>query len=47
MSVRVFLAGATGAIGTRLIPLLLQGGVVVFGTTRSVARADELRSRRS
>jgi nucleoside-diphosphate-sugar epimerase len=45
MRPRVFLAGATGAIGKRLIPLLLQGGAVVFGTTRSTARADELRNR--
>jgi nucleoside-diphosphate-sugar epimerase len=45
MGVRVFLAGATGAVGTRLLPLLLQAGAVVFGTTRSAARADELRSR--
>jgi nucleoside-diphosphate-sugar epimerase len=45
MSSRVFLAGATGAIGQRLIPLLLRDGAVVFGTTRSTARAEELRSR--
>jgi nucleoside-diphosphate-sugar epimerase len=45
MRPRVFLAGATGAIGKRLIPLLLQGGAVVFGTTRSATRADELRNR--
>jgi nucleoside-diphosphate-sugar epimerase len=45
MGTRVFLAGASGAIGKRLIPLLLRGGAVVFGTTRSTARADELRSR--
>ena len=44
MSTRVFLAGATGAIGKRLIPLLLRGGAVVFGTTRSIARTDELQS---
>ena len=45
MGTRVLLAGATGAIGTRLLPLLLQGSAVVFGTTRAAARADELRSR--
>jgi nucleoside-diphosphate-sugar epimerase len=44
MGTRVFLAGATGAIGKRLIPLLLQSGAVVFGTTRLAARAEELRS---
>jgi nucleoside-diphosphate-sugar epimerase len=43
MGTRVLLAGATGAIGRRLTPLLLQGGSVVFGTTRSAARAAELR----
>jgi nucleoside-diphosphate-sugar epimerase len=45
MGTRVFLAGATGAVGKRLIPLLLRGGAAVFGTTRSTARADELRGR--
>ncbi|HEY7319744.1 MAG TPA: NAD-dependent epimerase/dehydratase family protein, partial [Candidatus Binatia bacterium] len=44
MRTRIFLAGATGAIGKRLIPLLLRDGAVVFGTTRSTARAEELRS---
>ena len=44
MGMRIFLAGATGAIGSRLIPLLLRSGAVVFGTTRSTARADELRT---
>jgi nucleoside-diphosphate-sugar epimerase len=44
MGTRIFLAGATGAIGKRLIPLLLRDGAVVFGTTRSTARAEELRS---
>lgn len=45
MAIRVFLAGATGAIGNRLIPLLLRAGALVFGTTRSAARGEELRSR--
>jgi nucleoside-diphosphate-sugar epimerase len=45
MGTRVFLAGATGAIGTRLIPLLRQGSAVVFGTTRHAARTGALRSR--
>jgi nucleoside-diphosphate-sugar epimerase len=45
MGTRVWLAGATGAVGQRLIPLLLQGGSTVFGTTRSSARAEALRSR--
>jgi uncharacterized protein YbjT (DUF2867 family) len=45
MAIRVLLAGATGAIGNRLIPLLLRAGALVFGTTRSAARGEELRSR--
>ena len=44
INTRVFLAEATGAVGKRLTPLLLRGGSVVFGTTRSTARADELRN---
>jgi nucleoside-diphosphate-sugar epimerase len=40
----VLLAGATGAIGRRLLPLLLAGGHRVTGLTRSEARAGELRS---
>jgi nucleoside-diphosphate-sugar epimerase len=32
---RVFLAGASGVIGRRLVPLLLRDGHVVIGTTRS------------
>jgi len=32
---RVFLAGATGVIGARLVPLLLEAGHVVAGMTRS------------
>ncbi len=40
--VRVFLAGAGGAIGTRLVPLLLDAGYDVFGTTRSKERAGAL-----
>ena len=39
---RVFLAGATGAIGRRLLPLLLRAGHAVVGTTRSVDKAREL-----
>ena len=39
---RVFLAGATGAIGRRLVPLLLDAGHAVTGTTRSADRAKEL-----
>src|SRR5262249_53421129 len=39
---RVFLAGAAGAIGRRLVPLLLRAGHEVTGTTRSAATATEL-----
>jgi nucleoside-diphosphate-sugar epimerase len=39
---RVFLAGAGGAIGRRLVPLLLRAGHEVTGMTRSAATASEL-----
>lgn len=32
---RVFLAGATGVVGVRLVPLLLEAGHIVAGMTRS------------
>jgi len=41
---RIFLAGATGAIGRRLVPLLLKAGHDVVGTTRSTSKADLLRA---
>ena len=41
---KIFLAGATGAIGKRLVPLLLKAGYRVVGTTRSPSRAEELRA---
>ena len=44
MSYRIFLAGASGAIGSRLTPLLLSAGHYVCGSTRSKAKADALRS---
>jgi nucleoside-diphosphate-sugar epimerase len=40
---KIFLAGATGAIGRRLVPLLLNARHYVIGTTRSTAKADGLR----
>jgi nucleoside-diphosphate-sugar epimerase len=40
---RVFLAGATGAIGRRLIPRLVDAGHEVTATTRVAAKAEELR----
>src|SRR5437868_15077112 len=39
---RVFLAGAAGAIGRRLVPLLPRAGHEVTGTTRSAVTASEL-----
>src|ERR1043166_9407291 len=39
---RVFLAGAAGAIGRRLLPLLLGAGHQVTGTTRSAETGKEL-----
>jgi nucleoside-diphosphate-sugar epimerase len=39
---RIFLAGATGAIGRRLVALLVQAGHHVTGMTRSAAAADGL-----
>jgi nucleoside-diphosphate-sugar epimerase len=43
-TVRIFLAGATGVIGVRLLPLLLAAGHEVAGMTRSAAKADRLRA---
>ena len=40
---RVLVAGASGAIGRRLIPLLVEAGHEVVGTTRSEAKADSIR----
>jgi nucleoside-diphosphate-sugar epimerase len=39
----IFLAGASGAIGRRLAPLLLENGWRVFGSTRSAEKAAELK----
>jgi nucleoside-diphosphate-sugar epimerase len=41
---RVLIAGATGAIGRRLVPLLVQHDHQVFGTTRSANKTGLLRS---
>ena len=40
---RVFLAGASGVIGQRLIPRLVEAGYVVGGMTRSAGKTDLLR----
>ena len=45
MKNRIFLAGATGAIGRRLLPLLLNAGYEVTGMTRSQAKALAFRGR--
>jgi nucleoside-diphosphate-sugar epimerase len=40
--VRIFLAGASGVIGQRLIPRLVQAGHVVGGMTRSAGKTELL-----
>jgi 2-alkyl-3-oxoalkanoate reductase len=42
--VRVFVAGASGAVGRRLVPKLVAAGHEVTGMTRSEAKAEELRA---
>lgn len=44
MTQTLFLAGASGAIGRRLTPLLVKDGWQVAGTTRSAEKAALLRS---
>jgi uncharacterized protein YbjT (DUF2867 family) len=41
---RIFVAGATGAIGVRLVPRLLSAGHTVAGMTRSADRVELLQS---
>jgi 2-alkyl-3-oxoalkanoate reductase len=41
---RVFLAGATGVIGRRLLPMLIAAGHEVTGMTRTPAKLDALRA---
>jgi uncharacterized protein YbjT (DUF2867 family) len=41
---RVFVAGATGAIGVQLVPMLVADGHAVAGMTRSEAKAEALRA---
>ena len=40
---RVFVAGASGAIGTRLVPQLIDRGYEVIGTSRSAGNAERVR----
>jgi nucleoside-diphosphate-sugar epimerase len=42
--VRVFVAGATGVIGRRLVPMLIAAGHEVTGMVRSARRIDALRA---
>ncbi len=41
---RIFVAGATGAVGRPLLPLLADAGHEVVGTTRSEAKAEGIRA---
>jgi nucleoside-diphosphate-sugar epimerase len=41
---RVFVAGASGAIGTRLVPQLIERGHEVIGTSRSPGNAERVRA---
>ena len=41
---RIYIAGATGALGRHLVPLLVARGHEVVGTTRTPAKADLLRA---
>jgi nucleoside-diphosphate-sugar epimerase len=41
---KVFLAGATGALGTQLVPQLVARGHEVVGTTRTASKQDLVRS---
>jgi nucleoside-diphosphate-sugar epimerase len=41
---RIFLAGATGALGRRLVPMLVAEGHQVTGMTRSPEKAESLRA---
>ncbi len=41
---RVFVAGASGAIGTRLVPLLIDQGHEVIGTFNSAGNAERVRA---
>ncbi|HEX2186258.1 MAG TPA: NAD-dependent epimerase/dehydratase family protein, partial [Chloroflexota bacterium] len=40
---RIFVAGATGVLGRRRVPLLVAEGHEVLGMTRTPAKVDELR----
>jgi len=40
---KAFIAGGTGAVGKRLVPLLASAGHDVYATTRSAGKVDDLR----
>jgi len=42
METKVFLAGAAGAIGSALVPLLVDAGYTVYGSTRRAGRAPQI-----
>jgi len=41
-AMKILLAGATGVVGRRLVPLLVGAGYNVFGTTRSAAKTASI-----
>ena len=41
---RVFVAGAGGVIGRRLVPMLVEAGHEVTGTTRRAERMEAIRA---
>jgi nucleoside-diphosphate-sugar epimerase len=44
---RIFVAGASGAVGSRFVPLLLSAGHSVVGLTRTSAKAEAIRRARA
>jgi nucleoside-diphosphate-sugar epimerase len=44
---RIFVAGATGVIGSRVVPLLVDAGHIVAGLTRTPGKADLIRAARA
>jgi uncharacterized protein YbjT (DUF2867 family) len=40
---RIFVAGATGAVGRSLVPALIAAGHSVVGLTRTAAKAEAIR----
>jgi nucleoside-diphosphate-sugar epimerase len=41
---KIFIAGASGAIGSHLVPQLVARGHEIVGTTRSAAKTEALRA---